>query len=156
MKFLREYFKRRARAQMDKIRSALGPPLYAYLHHKYARDYDETTAMELAAAVTLKLGGRSPHTAPIQQFVAAHADLIERKLNEIKTLPEICQIISAYHFRRRKVASDVGVDPAHLIATTDELSKMGILLPEGQVHVPASNKELLRQIQEFDQSLNKF
>jgi len=148
MGLLRKMFGRHARVEMEKVNDAVGMPLYVYLHRQYLREFDESTAMGLAAMITVGLVGLPPRDETSRQSLAVNMQLVGRKLNEIKNVPEICQIVSAFYHMRAK-AADKSVPP-DMVMLGDKLRKLGILLPIHQLQVPTSQQDLMRQVREFE------
>ena len=150
MSILGRLFGGRVRAEMENAIHAISVPLCVYLHRRYTGEFDETTAIGLAVAVTNELFGAPPGNETARQFLSTNGQLVETKLSEIRNVPQICRIVSVALHMRANVAGNAGTVTPQMIASAVKLRKLGVLLPVESLQLPSSSDDLMRQVREFE------
>lgn len=137
----------RARKDIEKAYHALAEILFVYIQRQYAREVDDRTGLSLATALTIELVGAPPDNQTLAQSVHADSHLLQQVLDQIKNDAEVCWIVSLFRHLRNTVPG--AVTPA--TAESDaKLQKQGILLPLENIQLPASHKEFMRKVGEFE------
>jgi hypothetical protein len=137
------------RAQVDECLGVIRMGIALRLVTKYRPQYGDEKASSLAAAVANAVFGAAPINAFGRDFVTSNGDLVEARLRDLKSDPEICYIVSLASHTLANIAGGTGTITGEMIRAWDKLDKLGVMLPIEKVRMPKSLEDLRHQAGEF-------
>src|SRR5262245_35420508 len=124
------------RRQVDECLAMIRMGIGLRLVRKYRPLYGDEKASALAAAVTNGLFGAKPSNEVGREFIAANGDLVESKLRELKSEPEICHMVSLASHTLANIAGGMGTITGEMVGAWHKLDTLGIMLPIEKVTMP--------------------
>ena len=139
------------RRQVDESLAMIRMGIALRLVKKYRPQYGDDKASALAAAVTNALFGAKPANDIGREFLASNGELVDTKLRDLKSEPEICYMVSLASHTLANIAGGLGTMTGEMIGAWDRLDKLGIILPIEKIQMPQSLDDLRLRASEFMQ-----